>query len=1761
MPIQNPRVLVMEALSVIDDVPGHAKQPRLENGIHLEWSPGQDAGFPLKGGYFLFRRGQGPEVVTSQCLMMQLSDVDVKVIESKAALSTPIGSLTSISGKLLKGAQPPGVLTIVGWGFTLLEDQPLKFDLSPGRTATRIIVTGHFLGIPPQSSPLFRAEFALTDVGTVTAPVKKEGASFQPFKAKGKPAGTCSVVKGVEINKVGALVCNATVEVTLPGPCSLVRATAGKGGVTIESFEESGALAQRKQFAADSFGMTDVSGSRVTRVVFTGAGVLIYGVQYELTDPPRQVNAVGSLRGSQVFTRSVTGAAQEQFTIDVDKTEVDSLLLSGGPAAILDICYVARPVLATAATPQPAARIQAPNLPGQGWELVPNLTTAIKLPLILPTYPASAGAESIKAAAAIAKPRVQYGAWQDSFQPAAGQIGKGKITLTNGSPVVIGSGTGWTSEFTGKMIGLPNLPADYTAAYAVMVVLDPERLVLSRPYSGANLTNAPYQVVEGDHFAELHDQIASLFNRPDDMRAATAPPPLDEGSVAGGKLVVAFPGSPIITGIGTQWTQTLSGAYIEIGPKWFQHFYVEERSVFRIQSLNEALQQITLEQPYPGSPTIANLHMKADFRIFARAAADAADSGAPAFELKPMDFLELASLVPSYAQALGLYWNDRSAQREGVYDYIVLADHKNLFLQQAANALTWLNGNPDFSSSGVDGYVVAGIKHTGSPPLPAPTQLALYRLPTGGARLSVSRPKIADSDVGISVLEAASWPTRSDPAPVMLNLWRLYRGTDAKNLTPAGKLAKYEDLDKLLPTTQTPDPDPATQPPSLPPGWPNDPIHFIDSLLDVGWYSYQVNAIDRWGRWSLPSGPILWVGDHDPAAPQIVDAVHLADHTAPPPPTGVFAWALDPADPFLFKDAAYQAWKNQWTQANLTEPVGLRIQWRWPWSHRNQGADLREFRIYYQSTPLNARTGRSISVVASDPTHSVVTLEMDALDMAPANAYANASLQIAERSFPIVGSTSGPATLQLIVVNGGPSKDEAPVANATAAIVIPEGHPLAKTLLDPRNWETWLTSVPENAQVLYEVDMLEDPDITLFDNSNNTFTGSVALWNTQALQLDSVPAGDHLANIRPGIDVIALLSLSPPAYHVLDIKSVNASALQVVPTHAQDLVAGRSYQWRLGPATAGLQGIAGTWNSATRQFLLDGNANLTGVRPGIDLIYIPTGSSPTPADLSLFFSIEAVDAVARVLMLGPSAVLPTRPSFFWQIGRPLRNYDLFLPSGPSAPKGEVKRLTKAFGGGPALSEPVAYGSVAVSSADLRDEIDDWMPGRGLKGNESLLSAPAAVFRVFRQAPPEPDSYDWTGTHLNATPADYRGESFFTVRWKKPAAQGDRYSAHICRAMDDSLFVAHWNLRTVLSTPPAQMPKPDRQKLAGLLDKIAATTDYASALSSYRQFEDAALSWLAGLVELEDAYMQITIDPLSLGDPANQDRLGPDDDPKTFTATPAVCAYFAVLEGKSSNRYFFRVVLIDPAQNRGKMGKPTPPVYLPKVVPPRVPVITKVLGGDRQITITWASNREPDLAEYRVYRADSEDAARDIRLMTLVSTQKEKAPPELRAAEVEWVDSPVPGKRTLYYRIVSLDTVGNVSVPSSAAAARAFDHLPPPPPAWTRVQWVHVDEQGVEHPLTDKPPDGALWNTVVALTWSTAERSITLVQRREVLHSTWQQASGWVQPSGFEQSTQMWTYVAYDTGADAATVNLYRIQAESAAGNLANTFDERELDPA
>ena len=93
-------------------------------------------------------------------------------------------------------------------------------------------------------------------------------------------------------------------------------------------------------------------------------------------------------------------------------------------------------------------------------------------------------------------------------------------------------------------------------------------------------------------------------------------------------------------------------------------------------------------------------------------------------------------------------------------------------------------------------------------------------------------------------------------------------------------------------------------------------MHAIDNGLTDGWYSYQVNGIDIFGRHSTNSAPAEWyqwapMPDprpwyyQVPPADRVIHsfAVALLKKQPPPAPTRVEAYALDPRDPTVLKDA------------------------------------------------------------------------------------------------------------------------------------------------------------------------------------------------------------------------------------------------------------------------------------------------------------------------------------------------------------------------------------------------------------------------------------------------------------------------------------------------------------------------------------------------------------------------------------------------------------------------------------------------------------------------------------------------------------------------------------------------------------------------------------------------------------------------------------------------------------------------------------------
>lgn len=110
----------------------------------------------------------------------------------------------------------------------------------------------------------------------------------------------------------------------------------------------------------------------------------------------------------------------------------------------------------------------------------------------------------------------------------------------------------------------------------------------------------------------------------------------------------------------------------------------------------------------------------------------------------------------------------------------------------------------------------------------------------------------------------------------------------------------------------------------------------LDFGLTEGWYGYQVNAIDIFGRFSAPSAFAEWrqwtpAPDPkpwyyvDPPADRVIrpSSVRVLDRTAPPPLAFIEAWVLDPTDPVVVRDPALAAWRQTLPAAQRDTLVGL----------------------------------------------------------------------------------------------------------------------------------------------------------------------------------------------------------------------------------------------------------------------------------------------------------------------------------------------------------------------------------------------------------------------------------------------------------------------------------------------------------------------------------------------------------------------------------------------------------------------------------------------------------------------------------------------------------------------------------------------------------------------------------------------------------------------------------------------------------------------
>lgn len=422
-----------------------------------------------------------------------------------------------------------------------------------------------------------------------------------------------------------------------------------------------------------------------------------------------------------------------------------------------------------------------------------------------------------------------------------------------------------------------------------------------------------------------------------------------------------------------------------------------------------------------------------------------------------------------------------------------------------------------------------------------------------------------------------------------------------------------------------------------------------------------------------------------------------------------------------------------------------------------------------------------------------------------------------------------------------------------------------------------------------------------------------------------------------------------------------------------------------------------------------------------------------------------------------------------------------------------------------LAEPIRYASVGVSTADDKiHTLDDpkWVSGSwggaDRFGNEGPVGPPCKIYVVRREPPPAP-SVPVDSERVYASPADYHSHSFYTLRWI-PAKD---LKTHIYRALDETLFRIDWARRAVdrggldpadTSLFPDDWDLTKRRGIAdeiNVLDTFDTATTRDKALRIYHGFSNDALRTLAGLRGNEAAFVQITIAALDPDDPANANRPGPDT-PAGTEIDPLLRAYVDTIDGRGSNRYFYRTAYIDAVQNLGPFSLSGPPVYLPKVTPPRSPVIARVVAGDKTITVGWASNREADLAEYRIYRTPDADRTRDLRLMELLIALPAD-PADSRPIEVSLADRSILSPDPYFYRVTAVDSQGNESAPSVIATGKAY-RLGSPEPPYDVSAVVETDSS----------------TRRVVLRWETIEPLEVSVQRR-TSNSAWSSIASWLPP--------------------------------------------------
>ncbi|MCP4875126.1 MAG: fibronectin type III domain-containing protein [Gammaproteobacteria bacterium] len=397
--------------------------------------------------------------------------------------------------------------------------------------------------------------------------------------------------------------------------------------------------------------------------------------------------------------------------------------------------------------------------------------------------------------------------------------------------------------------------------------------------------------------------------------------------------------------------------------------------------------------------------------------------------------------------------------------------------------------------------------------------------------------------------------------------------------------------------------------------------------------------------------------------------------------------------------------------------------------------------------------------------------------------------------------------------------------------------------------------------------------------------------------------------------------------------------------------------------------------------------------------------------------------------------------------------------------------------------PVQYGWIGVSTTD-HDPYN----------NAGAVTAPVLVFaRDF--IPPEPP--DPPPTLLGPpAPIDERGNRSLQMGWAANTLY--KYALFRMNALD---------LGSVSPALPADVP--------------ACLT----APSCDRSAGDEAC---------EDEHRKFDLRVAASNSPARFTQVSP----LPLVPDSGSVSFFDTVDGTISSQHFYAAAAIDAAGNISNLSCASQIVLVEDGMPPRAPVVNKLLGADSELRLSWTVNPESDLAEYTVYRTAFEDRVQSRRRMVeMVRLRADgtaigigNTPASVSGtgpySQLTWGDTSVtPGKR-YYYRIDAVDLSSNRSDLSGVVSGSAFDNVPPAPPIWAAT------------PLSF---DSVTSN--VTLMWQLLPEDSDLqvqIQKREVGTRLWRSAG-------------IWTPIGSTTFEDTDGLRLgknyeYRLRAMDVAGN-------------